>query len=72
MALSDFGSILSVGTICFEDRFFVSKKGGKGGGVWVLARSVMHMAAALHGCRMALLLKLAGPFLILLALSLTS
>ena len=32
MALSDFGCMLSVGVICFEDRFCASRKGGTGGG----------------------------------------
>ena len=32
MALSDFGRMLSVGAICFEDRFCASKKGGMRGG----------------------------------------
>ena len=32
MALSDFGRMLSVGIIRFEDRFCASKKGGMGGG----------------------------------------
>ena len=35
MASSDFGRMLSVGAICFEDRFCASKKGGIGGGGWV-------------------------------------
>ena len=35
MASSDFGRMLSVGAIHFEDRFCTSKKGGIGGGVWV-------------------------------------
>ena len=47
--------MLSVGTICFEDRFCASKKkGGIGGGGRVSARSAVHMAAALAGCRKAL------------------
>ena len=32
MASSDFGRMLSVGAICFEDRFCASRKGGTGGG----------------------------------------
>ena len=32
---SDFGHMLSVGAIRFEDRFCTSKKGGVGGGGWV-------------------------------------
>ena len=35
MASSDFGHMLSVGAIRFEDRFCASKKGGIGGGGWV-------------------------------------
>ena len=35
MASSDFGCMLSVGAIRFEDRFCASKKGGIGGGGWV-------------------------------------
>ena len=30
-----FGHMLSVGAICFEDRFCASRKGGTGGGGWV-------------------------------------
>ena len=36
LPLSDFGCMLSVGTIRFEDRFCASKKGGIGGGGLVL------------------------------------
>ena len=50
----NFGRMLSVGTIRFEDRFCASKKGGIGEGGWVSARGAMHMAAALAGCRKAL------------------
>ena len=32
---SDFGHMLSVGAIRFEDRFCTSKKGGVGGGGWI-------------------------------------
>ena len=51
--------MLSVGAIRFEDRFCASKKGGIGGGGiggggWVSARGAVHMAAALAGCRKAL------------------
>ena len=46
--------MLSVGAICFEDRFCASKKGGIGGGGRVSARGVVHMAAALAGRRKAL------------------
>ena len=54
MASSDFGHMLSVGAICFEDRFCASKKSGIGGGWQVSARGAVHMAAALAGCRTAL------------------
>ena len=54
MASSDFGCMLSVDTICFEVRFCASKKGGIGGGGWVSVRGAVHMAAALAGCRKAL------------------
>ena len=46
--------MLSVGTIRFEDRFCASKKDGIGGGGWVSAWVAVHMAAALAGCRKAL------------------
>ena len=46
--------MLSVGAIRFEDRLCARKKGGVGGGGWVSARSAVHMAAALAGCRKAL------------------
>ena len=46
--------MLSVGTICFDDRFCASKKGGIGGGGWVSAQGAVHMAAALAGSRKAL------------------
>ena len=46
--------MLSVGTIRFEDRFCASKKGGIGGGGRVSAWGAVHMAAALAGCRKAL------------------
>ena len=49
-----FGRTLLVGAICFEDRFCASKKGGIGGGGRVSARSAVHMAAALVGCRKTL------------------
>ena len=54
MASSDFGRMLSVGAICFEDRFCASKKGRIGGGGQVSAWGAVHMAAALAGCRKAL------------------
>ena len=54
MALSDFGCMLSVGAIRFEDRFCASKKGRIGGGGQVSAQGAVHMAAALAGCRKAL------------------
>ena len=50
----NFDRMLSVGAIHFEDRFCASKKGGIGGGGWVSARGAVHMAAALAGCRKAL------------------
>ena len=46
--------MLSVGAICFDDRFCASKKGGIGGGGWVSAQGAVHMAAALAGSRKAL------------------
>ena len=46
--------MLSVGAIRFEDRFCASKKGGIGGGGRVSAWGAVHMAAALAGCRKAL------------------
>ena len=47
--------MLSVGAIRFEDRVFLaSKNGGIGGGGRVLVRGAVHMAAALAGCRKAL------------------
>ena len=54
MASSDFGRMLSVGAIRFEERFCASKKGGIGGGGQVSARGAVHMAVALTGCRKAL------------------
>ena len=66
MASSDFGRMLSVGAIRFEDRFCASKKGGIEGGGQVLARGAVHMAAALAGWPWS---ALAGPFLTLLALT---
>ena len=46
--------MLSVGAIHFEDRFCTSETGGIGGGGWVSAWGAVHMAAALAGCRKAL------------------
>ena len=46
--------MLSVGTIRFEDKFCASKKGEIGGGGRVSAWDAMHMAAALAGCRKAM------------------
>ena len=40
MASSDFGRMLSVGAIRFEDRFCASRKGGTGGGGWDRGRWV--------------------------------
>ena len=54
MASSDFGRMLPVGAIRFEDMFCTSKKGGMGGGGRVSALGAVHMAAALAGCRKAL------------------
>ena len=51
---SDFGCMLSVGAISFEDRFCASKKSGIGRGEWVSAQGAVHMAAALAGFRKAL------------------
>ena len=49
MALSDFGRMLSVGAIRFEDRFCTSKKGGIWGR-WVGSpRGAVQMAAVLAG-----------------------
>jgi len=66
MASSNFGRMLSVGAICFEDRFCASKKGGIGEGGRVSARGAMHMAAAWLAVEKPWL-ALAGPFLTLLA-----
>ena len=47
--------MLSVCVICFEDTFCASKKkDGIGKGGWVSAQGAMRMAAALTGCRTAL------------------
>ena len=46
--------MLSVGAIRFEDSFCPSRKGGIGGGGRAHSRHAMHMAAALAGCRTAL------------------
>ena len=54
MASSDFGRMLSVGAIGFEDRFCASKKGRIGGGGLVSAWSAVHMATALVSCPKAL------------------
>ena len=40
-------SVLKIG-------FVLAKKGGIGGGGWVSAQDAVHMAAALAGCRKAL------------------
>ena len=66
MASSDFGRMLSVAAIRFEDRFCTSKKGRIGGSGRVSAWSAVHMAAALVGCTKPWS-ALAGPFLTLLA-----
>ena len=57
--------MLSVGAIHFEDSFCTSKKGGIGGGEQVSAQGAVHMAAALAGCRKALVgtgLSISLPF----------
>ena len=57
--------MLSVGAIHFEDRFCASKKGGIGGGGRVSAQGAVRMAAALAGCRKALVgtgLSISLPF----------
>ena len=54
MASSDFGRMLSIGAMCFEDRFCASKKGGIGGSGRAYSSHAMHMLAALAGSRMAL------------------
>ena len=46
--------MLSVGAICFEDRFYTSKKGGIGEGGQTQAQQAVHMAAVLVRCRKAL------------------
>ena len=63
MASSDFGRMLSVGAIHFEDRFCTSKKCGIGGGGWVHpgVRQLPWLA------REEPWLAVAGPFLTLLA-----
>ena len=47
--------MLSVGAIGFENRFYASKKGGKGGGGRVSAWGAVHMVAALAGYKKALI-----------------
>ena len=46
--------MLSVGTVHFENRFYASKKGGKGGDGRVSAWGAVHMAPALAGYKKAL------------------
>ena len=46
MASSDFGRMLSVGAINFEDKFCTSKKGGIGGDGQFSAWGAVYMAAA--------------------------
>ena len=46
--------MLSVDAIRFEDTFCASKKGGMGGGGRISAWGLVHMAAALAGCRKVL------------------
>ena len=50
----NFGRMLSVGAIHFEDRLCASKKGGIGRGGLVSPSGWHHMAAVLAGCRKAL------------------
>ena len=50
----NFGCMLSVGAICFEDRFCASKMGGIGEGGQAYSRHAVHMEAVLAGCRKAL------------------
>ena len=52
--ISDFGHMLSVGTIRFEDRFCAGRKGGTGGGGLVYPSGWQCMAAVTAGCRKAL------------------
>ena len=47
--------MLSVGGVCFENRFYASKKGGKWGSGQVSAWGAVHMAAALAGYKKALI-----------------
>ena len=54
MVSSDFGRMLSVGAIHFEEWFYTSKKGGIGGGGRASRGDAMRMAAALAGYRRAL------------------
>ena len=51
---SDFGCMLSVGTIRLKLGFALAKKGGIGGGGRAYSRHVVHMVAALAGGRTAL------------------
>ena len=51
--------MLSVGAICFEDRFYASKKDQIGGGGRVSAWGAVRIAAALAGRRKALVAALA-------------
>ena len=46
--------VVSVGAIHFEDRFCANKKGRIGEGGRVSVWDAVHMAAALVGCRIAL------------------
>ena len=46
--------MLSVGVICFDDKFCASNKARIGKGGRVSAWGAVHMAAALAGCRTAL------------------
>ena len=51
LASSDFGRMLSVGAIRFEDRFCASRKGGTGGGGWVHRSAWWRMVATAAACR---------------------
>ena len=51
---SDFGHMLSVGAIHFEDRFCTGRKGMTGEGVWVHRSGWQCMAAVVAACTKAL------------------
>ena len=54
LASSDFGRMLSVGAIRFEDRFCASRKGRTGGGGCVYRSAWQRMVAVAAACRKAL------------------